>query len=138
MRKNLVVLSFVAICTLFSGFALAGPGAAMRVNVPFDFYVGAQQLPAGEYIFERGSGPVDPTSLLKVSKRSGEGVCLLVTLPGSGNADEKLLFNKYGNQHFLTGVSIQGIKAGVPMQKLEKELRAQAERDLNVVTVALR
>jgi hypothetical protein len=138
MNKNLVVLSFVAICTLFSAFALAGPGATLRVNVPFNFYAGTQQLPAGEYVFEMGSGPMDRASLVKVSTKNGEGVCMLVTLPGTDNADGRLLFNKYGNSHFLAGVSILGTKAGVPMMKLEKELRAKTERDGQAVTIALR
>lgn len=138
MRKNLRVLSFVAVCTLFSSFALAGPGATLRINVPFDFYAGNQQLPAGNYVFEMGSGSVDRAPIVKVSTKNGEGICMLVTLPGTGDADERLLFNKYGNKHFLAGASIRGIKAGIPMQKLEKELRAQAERDRNVITVAQR
>ena len=138
MKKNLVVLSFVAVCTLFSSFALAGPGATLRIHVPFDFYAGNQQLPAGNYVFEMGSGSVDRASIVKVSTKSGEGVCILLTSPGTDNANETLMFNKYGNKHFLSSISIRGTKAGVPMIKLEKELRAQAERDRNVITVAQR
>jgi hypothetical protein len=138
MKKNLVVLSFVVACTLFSSFALAGSGATLRINVPFDFYAGNQQLSAGEYVFEMGSGPIDSASLVKISTKDGAGICMLVTVPGSDNSDGKLFFHKYGNRHFLSGVSIQGSASGIPMIKLERELRAQAGRDLNTVTIAQR
>jgi hypothetical protein len=61
---------------------------------------------------------------------------MLVTRPGTDAIDSKLLFNKYGNKHFLSSVSIQGFKAGVKMQKLERELRAQLQKQSNVVNIA--
>lgn len=136
MRKNLVVLSLVVAFTLMASFSFAGSGAAMRITVPFDFYAGNQQLPAGDYTFEMASGITQTGSLVTVRTREGVGICMLVTQPGNDAINSKLLFNKYGNSHFLSSVSIQGFKAGVKMQKLERELRAQFQKQGSVVTIA--
>jgi hypothetical protein len=135
MRNNLVILSLVAVCTLFAGFGFAGQ-ATMRISVPFDFYAGDQQLPAGEYTFQMGSPLAHTASVVTVRQKEGMGLCVLLTQPGTDTADAKLRFNKYGNKHFLSSVSIQGLKAGVRMIGLEKELRAQAGKDGNVVIIA--
>jgi hypothetical protein len=137
MKNNLVILSLVAVFTLFAGFGFAGT-ATMRISVPFDFYAGDQQLPAGEYTFQMGSPLAQTASVVTVRAKGGEGLCILATQPGTDLADAKLLFNKYGNKHFLTSVSIKGLKAGVQMMQLEKELRAQAERGRNTVIIAQR
>jgi len=136
MRNNLVVLSLVAAFTLMASFGFAGSGAVMRITVPFDFYAGSEQLPAGEYTFEMASGIEKTGSLVTIRTQKGVGMCMLVTRPGTDAIDSKLLFNKYGNKHFLSSVSIQGFKAGVKMQKLERELRAQLQKQSNVVNIA--
>jgi hypothetical protein len=136
MRKNLVVLSLVAAFTLMASFGFAGSGTAMRITVPFDFYAGNEQLPAGDYTFEMASGITQTGSLVTIRTQKGVGMCMLITRPGTDAADSKLLFNKYGDRHFLSAVSIQGFTAGVKMQKLEKELRAQFQKQKDVVTIA--
>jgi hypothetical protein len=136
MRKNLVVLSLVAAFTLIASFGFAGSRAAMRITVPFDFYAGNQQLPAGEYTFEMASGLTQTGSLVTIRTQKGVGMCMLVTHPGKDAIDSKLLFNKYGDNHFLSSVSILGFTAGVKMHKLERELRAQFQKQKDVVIIA--
>ncbi len=138
MRNNLVVLSLVAAFTLMTSFAFAGAVATMHVSVPFDFYAGEQQLPAGEYIFEMGSSYLPTGGSVTVRTSGGAGIVMMLTRAGTEkNLDSNhLLFNKYGDKHFLSSVSIRGCKAGVKAQKLERELRAQIEKDRSVVRIA--
>jgi hypothetical protein len=131
MKKNLVILTLVAAFTLAS-FGFAGAGTAMRISVPFDFYAGNEQLPAGEYTFAMGS----ESSTVTVRAKEGTGICILLAKSGTDTAADRLLFNKYGGKHFLSGVSILGVKADVKMVKLEKELRAQFQREQNAVLFA--
>jgi len=109
----------------------------MHVSVPFDFYAGDQQLPAGEYDFEMGSGLLPTTALVTLWTGNGNGICILNTQGGSvaGPSANHLRFNKYGDKHFLAGVSIQGFKAGFRMLKLEKELRAQVDEERGTVVL---
>jgi hypothetical protein len=77
-----------------------------------------------------------PASVVTVRRKEGTGLCHLLTQTGTDADSTKLVFNKYGDKHFLSSISIQGLKAGIQMAKLEKELRAQAERDRNIVVIA--
>ena len=108
----------------------------MRINVPFDFYAGDQQLPAGEYTFSMESGLVATGSKVVVQSPNGEGLFFLMTRPGTDETASRLLFNKYDNRYFLSSISIQGFKASVRITKLEKELRAQLPNPKNVILLA--
>lgn len=133
MKKNLVVLTLVAAITL-TGFGFAGAGTSMRISVPFDFYAGDERLPAGDYTFAMAP----ESSTVTVRTKEGNGVCILVAKPANDTAADRLLFNKYGDKHFLSGVAIQGIKADVGMTRLEKELSAQLKDGQNPVLFARR
>ena len=138
MRTNLVVFSLVVALTLMASFGFAEPGAAMRISVPFDFYAGDQQLPAGEYTVQMGSGFLPTASVVTILQVNGSATCMLATQPGT-DADlsaTQLQFNKYGNKRFLSTVSIRGFKADIKMLKLERELRARAEQESDLVIIA--
>jgi hypothetical protein len=138
MKNNMVLLSLVAVLTLMAGFGFAGTGVTMRVSVPFDFYAGNQQLPAGEYTIEMGSGFLPTASIMTVRADQGTGIWIIATKAGTDRDLDSctLLFNKYGDKHFLSTVSIRGYKAGLKELKLEKELRAKAEVEQNTVIIA--
>ena len=136
MKKHLVVLSLVAAFILMASFGLAGLRTAMRITVPFDFYAESQKLPAGEYTFEMTSGSMPSGSQVTIRTLEGAAICTLITRPGTDPVDAKLLFNKYGDTHFLSSVSIEGFKASVKVPNLEKELRAQLRKQGSVVTIA--
>jgi len=137
MRTNLVILSLVAAFTLTASFGFAGSGVGMSVSVPFDFYAGDQKLPAGEYSFEMGSGFLPTAAVVTVRAKDGTGIWLMATQAGTDEtSSNRLAFHKYGNRHFLSDVSIQGFKAGVKMLKLEKEIRAQLEKEQRTILVA--
>ena len=123
MRHYLVILTLVAVLAIAAGFGFSGSSVGMRINVPFDFYAGDQQLPAGEYTFLMESGLAATGSKVVVRSPNGEGLFFLITRPGRDETASRLLFNKYGSRHFLSSVSIQGFKASVRIAKLEKELR---------------
>ena len=107
MRKHLVILSLIAVLALAAGFGFAGSNVGMHVNIPFDFYAGDQQLPAGEYAFSMESGFAATGSKVVVQSANGEGLFFLITRPGTDETASRLLFNKYDNRHFLSSISIQ-------------------------------
>lgn len=136
--KNNLVLSFMAVFALTAGFAFAGGQIAMHVNVPFDFYAAGQQFASGEYSFEMTSGLNPTASMVTVRAKDGQVVCLLATQAGNEGMPltNLLRFNEYGDRHFLSSVSIQGFNAGVQPQKMERELKAQMEKEQKTVIVA--
>ncbi len=138
MKKNLAVLSVMAVLSLMAGFAYAGAGIEMRISVPFDFYLGNQLLPTGEYTFQMDSGNYATGSHVLVLSADGKGDKMLFTTPGTDRSTDfnQLSFNKYGDKYFLSSILIGGHKASLKEFSLEKELRSQLEKKPGTIIVA--
>jgi hypothetical protein len=138
MKKNLVLLSIMAVLGLMAGFSYAGAGAEMRIKVPFNFYLEDQLFPTGEYSLEMNSGNHATGSQVVLWSTEGKMKKMLFTSAGSDRNQslKQLGFNKYGDKYFLSTVLINGHKATLKMFKLEKELRSQANQKPNIITIA--
>jgi hypothetical protein len=136
MNKNMVILSLVLVLALLTSAGFVSANVGMRVHVPFEFYAGDLQMPAGDYSIAMESGLFATGSQVRIHSKDGKGICILLAQPGNGATASQLLFNKYGSKHFLTSVSIQGFKAALKATKLEQELRAQLQTRQNVVIIA--
>jgi hypothetical protein len=139
MKKNIVLLGFVAVMFVVAGVAFAGMGVQLRMDIPFAFYVEDQLLPAGEYRFDMGTVGIGNTaSSVVVRAKDGTGIRLLSTM-GDTNENQsldRLHFNQYGDKFFLSSVAIRSYKANVRSARLERELRTQIERAGKVILVA--
>ncbi len=122
MKKHIALLAFVAV--IASGVAFGGMKIQLSANVPFDFYVEDQLLPAGEYRFEMGS------SALIIRAKDGTGVRMLATMNGENEnkSEDFLQFHQYGNKRFLSGVAAGSSKAIVKTAKTEQEVKAQIKK----------
>jgi len=73
-----------------------------KVQVPFDFRVGGSHLSAGHYtVFHVGS------RLIMLQRSDGKATSLLPVIVSNvpaGESASKLVFNRYGNQYFLSQV----------------------------------
>jgi hypothetical protein len=104
--KNQIIRS-TGLLGLFFMLAIASVQAQtpsrVEVNIPFDFFAGKAALKAGAYSVKRTAGNA-------LSIRSADGkTTALVNAPltiGSrdSTAGERLVFNQYGNQYFLSQV----------------------------------
>jgi hypothetical protein len=124
----LLLLFVMGVLTL----AQAGPGPA-RFTVPFDFAVGTQVLPAGEY-------SVQPALSDRVLLRSHDGrtVTTVLAVPvksQKASSETALVFKRYGERYFLSQIWTQGSEFGreVPASAAEQEARKQTEARLAVI-----
>ena len=126
MKRNIILLNLVVVFALTLSVAYAGSAKSMIVNVPFEFYIQDQILPAGEYRFEMSSGAIPTGSIVFVRTGEGKGISILLTRSSdnNGSLQSHLLFNQYEEKYFLSSVSVGSFKARVATSKLEKELRA--------------
>ncbi len=134
----LAILLFVVVAG-----APARSAVALLVNVPFDFYVGQDLLPAGAYRFELGGmTPFSAkSSSLVVRGQDGNIVASIFTLPEStpwSAAQDRLLFNRYGSTYFLARIECLEFQAGLRRTRVEKELRAQKGIPKDSILVAQR
>ena len=98
-------------------------------DIPFDFAVSGKTLPAGDYYLQRSTEGAQVVTQLR-SRDKDNGVYLRQTHPVQGNeiqADSKLVFNKYGNQYFLSQVWISGRSSGAELTRSTRERLLQHE-----------
>lgn len=107
---------------MFQVFALAGlvlmgvaasasaqtASSSMKVRVGFDFNVGNQQLPAGEYrIKTLNNSPSQ--QLIQVESVDGRVQAIVGSIPNPGSgrlAVGEVQFNRYGDKYFLSSVRV--------------------------------
>jgi hypothetical protein len=120
MKKTLVLLSFVAVLAVMVIPAIAGSSVILHGDIPFDFYVGAQMLPSGEYDFEMGGVRGSTTSSITVREKDGTVVAFVTTRPGDSRNTElsQLRFENNGGRYFLATVECSGYKAVLNKTKL--------------------
>jgi len=129
MKRMLLLLTSALALLVFTFGASASPAIRLKAHIPFAFYVGSEELPAGEYIFSlRELAPHSASaSSLAVLRKDGTMVTWLPTLPGSDcrTMEDRLQFNKYGNKYFLSKVENWGSQANLRVTGAERELRAK-------------
>ena len=119
----------IAILMVLSGLAAAQLMGKSRIEtqVPFEFVVANKIVPAGEYVMQ--ATPMDRTLLTMRDTSSKVNIFLPTSLDETRKAADSyaLVFNRYGDRYFLSGIKLQGSKIvyHVPESRAEAELRAQ-------------
>ncbi len=130
--KLLIAAGVLSLSAAAPGFT--GDGTAIRAEVPFAFHAGKLVFPPGSYVFtvDQSSEP----GLLTIQDRNGPEHELLLTVPEhrrTGPAPEtKLVFDRYGNDHFLAQVWVAGLDEGraIPKAEVERERAALATKEM--------
>ena len=143
MKRTIVLVTSIIALLMLATVAPAGPATRIRASIPFDFFTGDQQLPAGYYIFEMralGFGS-SSSSAVAIYRPDGNFACLTPSMPtwyDSRSDDGHLHFKRYGNVYFLS--RIEGPQSGAAMRatKAEREYRAQTRVPQDTVLMAVR
>jgi hypothetical protein len=89
----------------------------LKADIPFKFTVGDTQLPSGEYFVKKlhsGVIQVQGKSSAFVMTTGGDG--------GNTSGGSKLVFNRYGDQYFLSRVWAPGMGHELRKSRLEREV----------------
>jgi hypothetical protein len=126
--KRTIAIAFLASAMIMSLSSASAQGRS-RATIPFDFRVGSALLPAGAY-------DIESTDSQAIWFRSlnghGAAVAQAMTTSGETKPVVKLVFNRYGNQYFLSETLTadgESDKKFAP-SKLEKSVRTE-EASLN-------
>ena len=123
--KWMIALTLV----LLPGWASAQLTQSERIvtNVPFGFTVANKIVPEGKWIVQTTSP--DGKLLMIRNTDAAMGFFVWASTSDIKKAPAKcaLVFTKYGNQRFLSGVEVEGIPAmyRLPESKAEAEIRAK-------------
>jgi hypothetical protein len=105
---NLLVVTFAL---LFSVATLNAQTQQMSVSIPFDFKVGTQPMPAGQYAIATDEG----YRLTIRSVKTPDTVQVLSSSIGSKHPERepaRLVFRNVGNDHYLVQVWSPGLQDG--------------------------
>ena len=106
---------------------------AGNAEIPFDFQIQDQVLPAGSYTVDETS----TTGLIVVrNDDTRKAVLALAPVRTSGKEDgPKLVFHRYGDRYFLSEIWLTGEDAGHMIRpgKLEKELASGPARGTGIL-----
>ena len=132
MNKT-VVKGFITAALLAMAIVVAGVSAQaqtlqykLTVDIPFDFTVTGQKLPAGKYWVGRAH-EASGDSVLQVSSIDGRSTANRFSIPVSTfrtKSRAELVFHRYGDQYFLSEVWPAGGGTGRAF------LKTHGERDL--------
>jgi len=113
MKKTIAFLSFAVILTVMATLATAGSAIVLRGEVPFDFFVEDQFVPAGEYQFEMGRVGDATTASITVLSKDGKVVAFVATRPGvnEDGSQSRLSFDSHDGARFLRSVECPGYRA---------------------------
>ncbi|MCZ6488957.1 MAG: hypothetical protein O7A06_00305 [Acidobacteria bacterium] len=106
----------------------ADPPRGVRADIPFDFIVGNKTYPAGSYAVEY----TQPQGAFLIHIAEDESRRTLLwsnTVPAQSIEDHspKLIFNRYGDEYFLTQVWRGGDLDGRELRKFHRELERARE-----------
>jgi hypothetical protein len=133
MTRNLGKL-LMALCLLVVGGGIVAnaqidSGRVITTNIPFDFVIGDTTMPAGTYELSRLDD--DMQSVLQLRSVKGRTAVAFDTERTQTSNDQavhktELLFNKVGNQYFLSQIWVAGDAEGRELipSRMEKKLTA--------------
>ena len=123
--KRMLALALISLPIL----AVAQMASSTRIvgQVPFPFMVGNKHVPAGKYTVEPVTNGGRILAIRNVGARLGLFTPAMPTLAKQASGSYALVFRKYGNTAFLTGIKLAGDRTiyQIPESRAEAELRAQ-------------
>jgi hypothetical protein len=116
--------ALVTLGLLLAVSAAQAQEARVKADVPFDFVVGNQVLPAGEYMVVP-EGDALQAILIRSNDNKASALSIVSSCANSRTADTtKLVFHRVGGRYFLSQIWAQGYAQGrqLPMSKTEVQL----------------
>jgi hypothetical protein len=97
----------------------------LTVQVPFGFHLGNSMLPSGEYIISTDVAP----GVVRVRSADFKSSVMILSNTAQTSAtpsEGKLVFNKYGDEYFLSQIWRAGSNTGNELRKSRREAEVAA------------
>jgi hypothetical protein len=118
-----------AMLVVFSGLAVGQriSSSTIVAEVPFQFVAANRVVPAGECKVQAETMDGKTLIIRNVEAKKSLFASISETESKQPASNYTLVFARYGNQYFLTGIKLAGSNIGyrLPESRLEHELRAQ-------------
>jgi hypothetical protein len=117
MKTHLIRMSVFAVVTAAAVHA-QNPQVG-KADIPFDFVVGSQTMPAGHYTVEHSI--ITPLLVLKSANGKVQSVITNSLESVNTQAVGKLVFHRYGDEYFLSAAWWPGSKSGRQLRTTSHE-----------------
>ena len=119
--KRIITIALFALASLFTAATANAQSHRVRVTIPFNFNADGVPMAAGTYT-------IASEDLVSVVIQNGkQNVFLLSKAPAEDKQSEysKLVFNRYGDQYFLSKIlcPYAHMNLDLPLSKKEKKVR---------------
>ena len=140
--KNVVAkMGLLAVMTVIAASVSANAQSLnyrLTANIPFDFSVGGEKLPAGKYWISRAQQSNGDT-VVQIRSTDLHSNLVRFTIPVLASTPAKnssLVFRRYGDEYFLAEIWPMGSETGreLPKTRAEREL-ARKVQDSGVAAV---
>jgi hypothetical protein len=127
MKRATRILAIVTVMMPMLAMAQLDAGQKLTANVPFEFIAGNQRIPAGECVVQGASKFGSAVAI-----RNWTAKVSMFSMISNGDKQQgapvnALVFHKYGDSYFLSGIKLAGSQQmyKLPEGKAEAELQAQ-------------
>ena len=144
MKKEILSVFTMLILTLALAVETARAQSTNQVtaSIPFQFTIGNQTLPAGDYTVKLVNQDSGKNALLIKSTDGSVSRMLMMNTAQKGSATAKasLVFNQYGDRYFLAEVWTGSDQFGLtlPRSRSEREIERELARQINDSDMARR
>jgi len=114
---------YLGIALLAAGSTWADSGDTIIATVPFDFMIGKQAVPSGEYTI-RQAGPTKALVLRTADHRVASVFLTNFTRRIYPQDGTKLVFSRYGSRYFLREIWVVGELSGHQLPRSAAEMEA--------------
>ncbi|MFY9553080.1 MAG: hypothetical protein WAV20_10485 [Blastocatellia bacterium] len=104
-KQTYTILAIAAVLATVFASAQAQSDRLIAAKVPFNFVIKDKALPAGEYLFALAQlGGADAVKIQSADGRITAFVPIRSANAKASQAEPKLIFNRYGDQYFLSQI----------------------------------
>jgi hypothetical protein len=105
------------VLTAWNSAPVHAQSLTMRVNIPFTFHVGAKSMPPGKYLVRKTG------DALKIEDRLNSAMVMSTAVTNRApNGGDRIIFNRYADQYFLSEVRWSGYSEARGLTKSKVEL----------------
>ncbi len=134
VARRVTKLGLLAVMTVIAASVSANAQSLnyrLTANIPFDFSVGSQKLPAGKYWISRAqqSNGDMVVQIVSTDLHSNLTRFTIPVLASNPAKNSSLVFRRYGDDYFLAEIWPVGAVTGreLPKSRAERELARQAQ-----------
>ena len=115
----------LSVALLAAASVYAQGSQSLTVQIPFGFHVGNSMLPAGEYTVSTDVAP-GVVKVRSADAKSSVMILAMTTQAPAAPSEGKLIFNKYGDEYFLSQIWKAGNNRGNELRKTRREAEVAA------------